>query len=127
MRRGQWTATHARAWSVLAVGLFRLTGNGGRSVLLRAGPARAATRSAGCFSRAPGSAAEDHLAEADAGDGEIDGADHEHRCERPPEQRDVCASEQHGLSELHEMRRRADRLNEILQPYGHALHRSAAA
>src|SRR5271165_476663 len=71
--------------------------------------------------------AEDHLAEADAGHGEIDDADGEHRDERTPHKGDVGATEQHSLSELHEMRRRADRLNKILQPDRHALHRRAAA
>src|SRR5208283_2932560 len=71
--------------------------------------------------------AEDHLAEVDAGHSEIDDADGEHRDERTPHKGDVGATEQHGLSELDEMRRRADRLNEILQPDRHALHRRAAA
>src|ERR1700733_2171534 len=72
------------------------------------------------------STAEDHFAEADAGNGEIDGADRKHRDKRTPNKGDVGAAEQHRLGELHEMWRRADRLNEILQPDRHAFHRRGA-
>lgn len=47
--------------------------------------------------RALASPAEDHPAEAPVGDGEIDGADDQHRHHGRPDERDVGAAEQRGL------------------------------
>src|SRR5262249_10881911 len=73
------------------------------------------------------SASENDATEAAHREKEIDRTDDEHGGQWAPDQSDIGAAEEHGLSERHEVRRRAGCSHTVLQPDRHALHRRGDA